>query len=71
MRINGDEVLACALGAIGADALFAFGASTATSWTAAAVAKAFGAVAKRFLGPVGVAIALVSFGICIAHESLD
>jgi hypothetical protein len=51
--------------------LFAFGGSTATAWTAAAVTKAFSAVAKRFLGPVGVAIAVVSFGICISHESLD
>ncbi len=71
MRINGNEVLDCALGAIGADAFFAFGASTATSWTAAAVTKAFSAVAKRFLGPVGVAIAVVSFGICISHAALD
>ena len=71
MRIDGGEVLDCALAAIGADALFAFGGSTATAWTAAAVTKAFSAVAKRFLGPVGVAIAVVSFGICISHESLD
>jgi len=29
------------------------------------------AVAKKFLGPVGVAIAVISFGLCISHESLD
>jgi len=65
------EVLDCALGAIGADALFAFSGSTASVWTAAAITKAFSAVAKKFLGPVGVAIAVVSFGLCISHESLD
>jgi hypothetical protein len=26
---------------------------------------------KKFLGPVGVAIAVDSFGLCITHESLD
>ena len=70
-NLETNEVLDCALAAIGADALFAFGGSTATAWTAAAVTKAFSAVAKRFLGPVGVAIAVVSFGICISHESLE
>jgi hypothetical protein len=29
------------------------------------------AVAKKFLGPVGVAIADISFGLCISHESID
>ena len=73
MKINleSSEVLDCALGAIGADALFAFSFSTASVWSAAAITKAFSAVAKKFLGPVGVAIAVVSFGLCISHESLD
>lgn len=65
------ELLDCAIAAIGADALFAFGGSTASAWTAAAMTKAFTAIAKRFLGPVGVAIAVVSFSLCISHESLD
>lgn len=30
--------------------------------------KAFDAVGKRFLGPVGVAIAVVSFGVYLATE---
>ena len=58
----------CALVAIGADVLFALGGSSASSWTMTAMKKAFGAVAKRLLGPIGVAIAVVSFGLCIASE---
>ncbi|NDE09634.1 MAG: hypothetical protein EBZ95_03610 [Chitinophagia bacterium] len=73
MKINleSSEVFDCALGAIGADVLFAFSGSTASVWTVAAITKAFSAVAKKFLGPVGVAIAVISFGLCITHESLD
>ncbi len=55
----------CALEALGLDALYALGSSQASAWTKAAMKKAFGAVAKRFLGPVGVAIAVVSFGLCL------
>jgi hypothetical protein len=71
MRIDNSEILDCALTALGADAIFALSASSITSWGAAAMTKAFGAVAKRFLGPAGVAIAVITFGICIHHESLD
>ena len=71
MKIDANDVLDCALAAIGADALGAFGGSFAVSWSAAAMTKAFSAIAKRFLGPVGVAIAVVSFGICITHQSND
>ena len=60
--------LKCAAIAIGADALWALGGSSASAWTAAAMTKAFTAVAKRFLGPIGVAIAVVSFGVCMASE---
>lgn len=59
----------CALFAIGADAIWALGSSSASAWTAAAMTKAFTAVAKRFLGPIGVAIAVVSFGVCLAEQS--
>ena len=58
----------CAIVAIGADILFALGGSTASSWTLAAMKKAFGAVAKRMLGPIGVAFAVVSFGVCMAES---
>ena len=71
MKIDNSEILDCALTALGADAIFALSASGITSWGAAAMTKAFSAVAKRFLGPAGVAIAVITFGICIHHESLD
>lgn len=73
MRINleSSEVLDCALTAIGADAIYAFTSSNISTWTAAALTKAFSRVAKRFLGPAGVAIAVVTFGICIHHEAID
>lgn len=71
MKIDANDVLDCALTAIGADAIYALGASSITVWTSAAVTKAFSAVAKRFLGPAGVALAVITFGICIAHETLN
>ena len=71
MKIDNSEILDCALTALGADAIFALSASGIASWGAAAMTKAFSAVAKRFLGPAGVAIAVITFGICIHHESLD
>ena len=58
----------CALVAIGADVLWALGGSSASTWTMVAMKKAFGAVAKRLLGPIGVALAVVSFGVCLASE---
>lgn len=71
MKIDANEVLDCALTAIGADAVWALGPSAASAWTAAAMTKAFSAIAKRFLGPVGVALAVVTFGLCIAHQTTD
>lgn len=65
------EVLECAAVGIGANALWALAGSSATSWTTAAIVRAFSAVAKRFLGPIGVTIAVVSFGVCIAQQAND
>jgi hypothetical protein len=65
------EVGNCALFAIGADALYSLAFSGASSWGVAAMTQAFTSVAKRFLGPIGVAIAVVSFGLCIAEQSTD
>lgn len=59
------DYIDCALVAIGADVLISLGNSAGTAWTKAAMKKAFGAVAKRALGPVGAAIAAVSFGLCL------
>ena len=71
MRIDNSEILDCALTALGADAIFALSASGITTWGAAAMTKAFSTVAKRFLGPAGVAIAVITFGVCIHQKSLD
>jgi hypothetical protein len=60
------NVLTCAAKALGVNALWALGGSNAAAWTKAGMKKAFGAVAKRALGPIGVAIAVVSFGLCMA-----
>jgi hypothetical protein len=59
------DYIDCALVAIGADVLFSLGSSGAASWSVSAMKKAFGAVAKRALGPIGAAIAAVSFGLCL------
>lgn len=67
-KLDYSDYLRCAGVALGADALWALGGSSASSWTIAAMTRAFSAVAKRFLGPIGVAIAVVSFGVCI-HEA--
>lgn len=64
-----EDFLKCAAVAVGADALFALGSSSATAWSAAALTRAFSAVAKRFLGPIGVAIAVVSFSLCLAESA--
>lgn len=61
-----NEYVKCALVAIGADVLWALGSSSAATWSVAMMTRAFSAVAKRFLGPIGVAIAVVSFGVCLA-----
>lgn len=59
------SVVDCAMIALGIDALWALGGSNASSWSKPAMKKAFKAVAKRALGPIGVAIAVVSFGLCM------
>lgn len=60
-----NEYVRCAMVAIGADVLWALGGSSASTWTVAMMTRAFSVVAKRFLGPIGVAIAVVSFGLCL------
>lgn len=70
-ELTSGEIGWCALAAIGADILIQLGNSSASSWSKSAIKKAFGAVAKRALGPIGVAIAVVSFGICIGQQAQD
>jgi hypothetical protein len=65
------EVGYCVAAAVGADFIWAIGASTTATWGAASLTRLFAKAASRFLGPVGVAIAVVTFGVCIANELND
>ena len=65
------EVGTCALGAIGVSAGWAFSGSNATKWTISALTKAFSAAASKFLGPIGVGIAVATFAYCLLVESQD
>lgn len=60
-----NEVGRCAAVAVGADLLYSFGASSATKWGTKALAKMIGKVALRFIGPAGVAVAVVTFSLCM------
>ena len=64
-KLNAQDYVGCAIAALGVDALWALGTSSASTWGIVAMKKAFGAVAKRMLGPIGVAITVVSFGLCL------
>ncbi len=64
------EIGKCAMIAVGADILYSLGTQDVTKWSAKTLKKAFGKVAKRLLGPIGAAIAVVSFGICILEATL-
>lgn len=64
-KVNWQQVGHCAMHALGVDILFSLGASSATVWSAFAIKSAFKTVAKRMLGPIGVAIAVVDFGFCM------
>ena len=55
----------CGLYALGGDALYALSQSTASTWTWGAMKSAFKIIAKKFLGPIGVAVAVISFGVCM------
>ncbi len=67
------EVSSCAAAAIGADILYALaaeGGGKSDKWKKKAIKKLFGKIASRFLGPIRVAIAVVSFGTCITGASM-
>jgi hypothetical protein len=69
--VTWEDYARCAMIGIGADVLWALGTSNVSSWSKKALRKAFGTVSKRFLGPIGVGIAVVSFGICIGEAYLS
>lgn len=60
----------CAIHAIGADFLASAGSDMATLWSAGSITRAFRKIAGRFLGPIGVSIAVADFGLCLAGYDL-
>ena len=70
--ITWGDVGRCALVAIGADILYSLGAESgegAAKWAVKKLVKTFARVASRFIGPIGTAIAVVSFGICLGEAA--
>lgn len=63
--LNSSDYQSCALEAIGFDIAYSLAWSGAKTWGKIAIKKAFTTIAKRALGPVGAAIAVVEFGICL------
>lgn len=64
-----EQIGNCAMVAIGADVLYSLATADpamGSKWKKKAIKKAFGVVAKRMLGPIGVAIAVVSFALCMS-----
>lgn len=66
-KLDANDYIRCAVISIGADVLWSLGTSNSSKWTKVAMKKAFGIVAKKMLGPIGVGIAVVSFGICLTE----
>lgn len=69
--LSWSEVLHCAGIAIGADAVAMLSQSGASSWSISTIKKVFKGVAKRILGPIGVAIATITFAGCLINEGFD
>lgn len=63
--LTNSEIIQCAAEAIGLDALYALGTSAATVWTVAAIKTVLRTALPKFLGPIGVGIALGYFGYCL------
>lgn len=59
------KFIECGIYALGGDAGYALAHSGASSWTWSTMKSVFKGVAKRFLGPIGVAIAVISFTGCM------
>lgn len=64
------EVGHCAAHALGVDIIISLGSSGATAWTMGAIKTAFKKVVSRMMGPIGIAIAVVDFGFCLAGVEL-
>jgi len=64
-----DDIIRCGSVAIGADILWALGTSDKDKWSKKAIKKAFKEVAKKALGPIGVAISVVTFSVCLVEST--
>ena len=64
-KSTGNHVLDCAIKAIGADVLVSAAQSGLKTWSKELIKKSFKVIAKRALGPIGAAIALVEFALCL------
>lgn len=72
-NIDWGDIGRCALVAIGADIVYSLSQETgeqAAKWAVKKIVKAFARVAARFVGPIGAAIAAVSFGVCLGEAAL-
>jgi hypothetical protein len=70
--ISWHDVGSCAINGIIGDLGLVMGSSAVTtSWSVLAIKSAFKTVAKRALGPVGVAIAVAEFGLCLSQIALE
>lgn len=63
-----NSITTCAMQAIGLDIVYSLTQSSAKTWSKKVIKKLFKTVAKRALGPVGVAIAVVEFTLCMERS---
>ncbi|MBP3839284.1 MAG: hypothetical protein ILA04_09190 [Prevotella sp.] len=59
------RIVDCAMKAIGADVLYSLASSGLKTWSKALIRQSFKVIAKRALGPIGAAIAVAEFALCI------
>lgn len=62
------DLFNCGIEAIGADILVGLGQSTAKKWSKTIIKEVFKTVAKKAIGPIGVAISIVEFGLCLSRK---
>lgn len=67
-NVTWKDYASCAVSAIGIDVFWALSGSMAKTWTVAVIKQVFKAALPKILGPVGVGIAVASFGWCIANK---
>ena len=70
VELTESEAYSCFIEAIGFDLGFVSSGILAT-WSTTSIIKAFTTIAKRAIGPIGVAIAVTTFSYCIYQEIND